>query len=63
MNGYFVVLLRRVDKLIQIPYVPYVRLCVPDELWVCVHTLPGVRLCVRLCVRRVYAGCTPGVRL
>ena len=34
---------RRVDKLIQIPDEPDERLWEPDELWFCVHTVPGER--------------------
>ena len=45
---------RRVDKLIQIPDEPDERLWEPDELWVCVHPVPGER--------RVNAGWTPGER-
>ena len=39
------------DKLIQIPDEPDERLWEPDELWVCVHPVPGER--------RVNAGWTP----
>ena len=49
------ILTRRVDKLIQIPDEPDERLWEPDELWVCVHPVPGER-------RRVNAGWTPGER-